>query len=349
MQVKKYRARTIKEASAKVKNVLGPDAMILSTQKISKLGEDDVFEITALTGTKNISDESPNMIGEVKQELMSIKEMLYLLNNSDVFIEKLIMYPGALSLYTKMIKNGVNERYIRLFFERTGAFNGHPVNDMKNVKDRALKEITKVIDVKDPFDIQENNQIIAAFIGTTGVGKTTTIAKLAARLMLEKTRKVGLISLDAYRIGAMEQLKTYANILGVPCFQVFKKKDLLFALRRMEGKDVVLIDTAGQSQYDRSRLDELRRLIPGDLNISTHLLLSIATAEAEMHKAADNFRCLKYQSYIFSKRDEARKCGSILNQIMEKNLPVSYITTGQNVPEDIERAERAKILKSIVS
>jgi len=349
MQVKKYRARTIKEASAKVKNVLGPDAMILSTKKISKIGEDDVFEITALAGAKNISDESPSMLGEVKQELMSIKEMLYLLNNSDVYIEKLIMYPGALSLYTRMKKNGVNERYVRLIFERTGAFNGHPVNDMKSIKDRALKEITKVIDVKDPFDIKENNQIISAFIGTTGVGKTTTIAKLAARLMLEKTKKVGLISLDAYRIGAMEQLKTYANILGVPCFQVFKKKDLLFALRRMEGKDIVLIDTAGQSQYDRSRLDELKRLIPGDLNINTHLLLSIATAESEMNKAADNFRCLKYQSYIFTKRDEAQKCGSILNQIMEQSLPVSYVTTGQNVPEDIEQAEKSKLLKLIVS
>ena len=349
MQVKKYRARTIKEASAKVKNVLGPDAMILSTQKISKAGEDDVFEITALTGAKNISGESPNMLGEVKQELMSIKEMLYLLNNSDVFIEKLITYPGALSLYTKMIKNGVTDHYVRLFFERTGAFNGHPVKDMKSVKGRALKEITKAIDVKDPFDIKENNQIITAFIGTTGVGKTTTIAKLAARLMLERAKKVGLISLDAYRIGAMEQLKTYANILGVPCFQAFKKKDLLFALRRMEGKDVVLIDTAGQSQYDRSRLDELRRLIPGDLNISTHLLLSIATAESEMNKAADNFRCLNYQSYIFTKKDETQKCGTILNQIMKQNLPVSYITTGQNVPEDIEQAEREKLLKLIVS
>jgi flagellar biosynthesis protein FlhF len=348
MQVKKYRARTIKEASAKVKNVLGPEAMILSTQKISKIGEDDVFEITALAGAKNISDESPNMLGEVKQELMSIKEILYLLNNSDVFIEKLITYPGALSLYTRMIKNGVNERYVRLIFERTGAFNGHPVNDMKGIKDLALKEITKVIDVKDPFDTKKNNQIITAFIGTTGVGKTTTIAKLAARLMLEKTKKVGLISLDAYRIGAMEQLKTYANILGVPCFQVFKKKDLLFALRRMEGKDIVLIDTAGQSQYDRSRLDELRRLIPGDLNISTHLLLSIATAESEMNIAADNFRCLKYQSYIFTKRDETQKCGSIMNQIMEQSLPVSYITTGQNVPEDIEQAEKSKLLKLIV-
>ena len=349
MQVKKYRGKTIKEASAKVKNLLGPDAMILSTQKISKVGENDIFEITALTGSKNISDENPSMLGEVKQELMSIKEMLYLLNNSDVFIEKLITYPGALSLYTKMIKNGVTDRYVRLFFERTGAFNGHPVNDMKSVKNHALKEITKVIDVKDPFDIKEKNQIIAAFIGTTGVGKTTTIAKLAARLMLEKTKKVGLISLDAYRIGAMEQLKTYANILGVPCFQVFKKKDLLFALRRMEGKDVVLIDTAGQSQYDRSRLDELRGLIPGDLNISTHLLLSIATAESEMNKAADNFRCLKYQSYIFTKRDETQKCGIILNQIMEQSLPVSYITTGQNVPEDIELAEKTKLLKLMIS
>jgi flagellar biosynthesis protein FlhF len=349
MQVKKYRARTIKEASAKVKNVLGPDAMILSTQKISKTGEDDVFEITALTGAKNISDESPNMFGEVKQELMSIKEMLCLLNNSGVFIEKLVTYPGALDLYTKMIKNGVNDHYVRIFFERTGAFNGHPVNDIKRVKELALKEIMKTIDVKDPFDIKENNQIIAAFIGTTGVGKTTTIAKLAARLMLERAKKVGLISLDAYRIGAMEQLKTYANILGVPCFQAFKKKDLLFALRRMEGKDVVLIDTAGQSQYDRSRLDELRRLIPGDLNISTHLLLSIATAESEMNKAADNFKCLNYKSYIFTKKDETKKCGTILNQIMKQSLPVSYITTGQNVPEDIEQAEREKLLKLIVS
>ena len=349
MQVKKYRARTIKEASAKVKKVLGPDAMILSTQKISKTGEGDVFEITALTGAKNISDESPNMLGEVKQELMSIKEMLCLLNNSGVFVEKLITYPGALDLYTKMIKNGVNDHYVRIFFERTGAFNGHPVNDIKRVKELALKEIMKTIDVKDPFDIKENNQIIAAFIGTTGVGKTTTIAKLAAKLMLERAKKVGLISLDAYRIGAMEQLKTYANILGVPCFQAFQKKDLLFALRRMEGKDVVLIDTAGQSQYDRSRLDELRRLIPGDLNISTHLLLTIATAESEMNKAADNFKCLNYQSYIFTKKDETQKCGTILNQIMKQSLPVSYITTGQNVPEDIEQAVREKLLKLIVS
>lgn len=347
---KKYiQEKLIKEATAKVKRALRPDAMILSTQRISKMGENDVFELTTTTGANTISDDSPNMFGKVKQELMSIKEMLYLLNDSDVFIKKLTTYPGLLSLYAKLIKNGVNDRYVRLIFERTGAFNGHPVNNLKIVKNLILKEIMKVIDVKDPFDTKVNDQIIAAFIGTTGVGKTTTIAKLAARLMLEKAMKVGLISLDAYRIGAIEQLKTYANILGVPCLQAFKKKDLLFALRRMEGKDIILIDTAGQSQYDRSRLDELKRLIPDDLDISTHLLLSIATAESEMNKAADNFRCLKYQSYIFTKRDETQKYGSILNQIMKKKLPVSFITTGQNVPEDIEQADKQKILQSIIS
>lgn len=349
MQVKQFRAKTIKAATAKVKNVLGPDAMILSTKKITKSGCDDFFEITAMIGAVDILDGNSHMLGEVKQELMSIKEMLYLLNNSDVFLERMILHPGVLNLYSKLIKNGVNDRYVRLFLEKTGIFNGYSVEGVKDIKDKTLKEIMNVITVKNPFDIKKKKQVIAAFIGTTGVGKTTTIAKLAAMLMLEKTKKVGLISIDAYRIGAMEQLKTYANILGVPCYQAFKKKDLLFALRRMEGRDIVLIDTAGQSQYDLSRIEELRRSIPSDLDISTHLLLSISTTESEMNKAAVNFSPLKYQSYIFTKRDEAQKCGSILNQIMELNLPISYITTGQNVPEDIEQADKGKILQSIVS
>jgi flagellar biosynthesis protein FlhF len=349
MQVKKYRAKTIKEAIAKVRNILGTDAMILSTKKITKNDGGDIFEIAALGGTNDFVEENPDALKDVKQELMSIKEMLYLLNNSGGFLEKLIVYPGLLALYSKLINNGVDARYIRCFFERAGAFNGQ-FGDHKNiVKKRALKEVMKPISVSDPFYTSENNPTISAFIGTTGVGKTTTIAKLAAMLMFEKKKKVGLISMDAYRIGAMEQLRTYANILGIPSFQAFKQKDLLFALRRMEGKDVILIDTAGQSQYDLKRIEELRKLIPTDLSIDVHLLLSISTTASEMNKTAVNFNPLKYQSYIFTKKDEARSCGSILNQIMEHNLPISYITTGQNVPEDIEQADKEKILNLIVS
>ena len=349
MQVKKYQARTIKEATAKVKNVLGHDAMIISTKKIKGNGKDGLFEIAAIPPKDDISSEHSDLSGEVKSELMSIKEMLYLVNHCGGFSEKLLLTPGILNVYARMIKNGVNDYYARLFLERTGAFNGHSDDGMKNFKEKVFKEIMQVIKTKDPFDVADNRRLIAAFIGTTGVGKTTTIAKLAAQLMLKSGKKVGLISIDAYRIGAMEQLKTYADILGIPCFRAFKKKDLLFALKNMEGKNVILIDTAGQSQYDMSRIEELKRMMPGDMNISTHLLLSVATRESEMNKAAVNFSALKYLSYIFTKTDETERCGSIINQVMKLNLPISYITNGQKVPEDIERADREKILKLLLS
>ncbi len=349
MQVKKYRAKTIKEAMAKVRNYLGSDAMILSTKKIPGSENGDIFEIAALGGADDMAYKDSNTLGEVKQELMSIKEMLFLLNNSGGFFEKLILYPGLLTLYSKLLNNGVDERYIRYLFEKSGAVNGRYEDKKNTVKKRALQELVKTISVNDPFCTSKNNPTISAFIGTTGVGKTTTIAKLAAMLMFEKKKKVGLISMDAYRIGAMEQLKTYANILGAPSFQAFKKKDLLFALRKLEGKDVILIDTAGQSQYDLKRIEELRKMIPTDLSIDVHLLLSISTTASEMDKTAINFNSLNYQSYIFTKRDEAQSCGSILNQIMKKNLPISYITTGQSVPEDIEQADKEKILNMIVS
>ena len=349
MQVSKYRARTIKEATAKVKDVLGNDAMIISTKKINRDAKHSLFEITAIPSGDNITSESSDLLGKVNSELMSIKEMLYLLNNSGGVLEKLIMKPSLLNIYLRMIKNGVNDNYAKIFIEKTGVFNGHSDNGMNNFREKVFKEIMGHIKIKDPFKVTDNSQIIAAFIGTTGVGKTTTIAKIAAQLMLEYQKKVGLISIDAYRIGGMEQLRTYANILGIPCFQAFKKKDLLFALTRMKGKDVVLIDTAGQSQYDMSRIEELKRMMPGDMNISTHLLLSVGTTESEMNKAAVNFSALKYLSYIFTKTDESEMCGSIINQVMKLNLPVSYITNGQKVPEDIERADKGKILKLLLS
>ncbi|MBW2245631.1 MAG: protein FlhF [Deltaproteobacteria bacterium] len=349
MQIKKYQARTIKEATAKVKNVLGHDAMIISTKKIKGNGKDGLFEIAAIPPKDNISSEYSDLFGEVKTELMSIKEMLYLVNHCGGYSEKLLLTPGILNLYARMIKNGVDDYYARLFLERSGAFNGHSDDGLNNFKEKVFKEIMQVIKTKDPFDVADNRRLIAAFIGTTGVGKTTTIAKLAAQLMLKSGKKVGLISIDAYRIGAMEQLKTYADILGIPCFRAFKKKDLLFALKNMEGKNVILIDTAGQSQYDMSRIEELKRMMPGDMNISTHLLLSVATRESEMNKAAVNFSALNYLSYIFTKTDETERCGSIINQVMKLNLPISYITNGQKVPEDIERADKEKILKLLLS
>ena len=167
--------------------------------------------------------------------------------------------------------------------------------------------------------------------------------------MFKSGKKVGLISIDNYRIGAVEQLKTYAAILGIPCFAAFNRKDLILAIERMKNKDVILIDTAGQSQYDAARIDELQQLMGDGLDIRSHLLLNVATSEAEMEKTAANFSPLNYRSYIFTKLDKSDVCGSIINQLMKLKLPVSFITTGQNVPEDIEAAGREKILKRVLS
>ena len=347
MQVKKFRAKTIRDATAKVKKALGSNAMIISTNKLTQSGAGNLFEITAVPAGGDSFNENSDPFGQVKSELMSIKEMICLLNQSGGVLEKLITKPALLNLYAKLITNGVSDYNARLFLERAGAFKGHAgrVND---VKQRAINEIAKVIKTKDPFDVTDKKQKIAAFIGTTGVGKTTTIAKLAAQLMFKAHKKVGLISIDTYRIGAMEQLRTYANILGVPCLQAFKKKDLFFALKKLQDRDVVLIDTAGQSQYDRARIEELTIMMPDDLAIDSHLLLSVATTESEMNKTAVNFSPLKFKSYIFTKVDEAERIGSTINQIIKFNLPVSYLTTGQNVPDDIEPADRGRIVNLLL-
>ena len=349
MQVKKYRGKTINEALTGVKNVLGPEAMIISTKKLRERDGYNGFEVAAMLARDDISNTPSIPYTEVKSELMNIKKMIYLLNHSGVIRETLMMNPVILNLYTKLIRNGVDDHYAKMFLERAGAIKDDSPYDTNNIKGKTIKEIMQVIRIKDLFGSQNGNQIKAAFIGTTGVGKTTTIAKLAARLMFTAKKKVGLISIDNYRIGAMEQLKTYASILGIPCFPAFNRKDFLFALKSMEGRDVVLIDTAGQSHYDRLRIAELKNMIAGAPFISSHLLMSVSTTDSEMGKTAANFSPLEFQSYIFTKVDEVERCGSVINQIMKLPLPISYFTTGQNVPEDIERANKKNILRLLLN
>lgn len=343
MQTKTYRAETINEALINIKKALGPNAMIISTKKMNNGNNKNLFEVTATASKDDNLPEYHSPIKEIKSELMNIKEMIYFLGHGGSISESIITKPGALNVYTKLIRSGIHDAHARAFLETAGVLNSH-LGNIQEIKEKTTEQILNLIKVKDIFETKDKKSVVSAFIGTTGVGKTTTIAKLAAQQMLMKGKKVGLISIDNYRIGAMDQLKAYANILGIPCLPAFNKKDLLFALKRMEQKDLIFIDTAGHSQYDISRIGELQKIITDDLSISTHLLLSVSTSEIEMKKAAINFSPLKYKSYIFTKIDETETCGSVINQIMEAPLPISYVTTGQSVPDDIEKAQKKNIL-----
>ena len=254
--------------------------------------------------------------------------------------------PALLGLYGALIRSGVSEASARAMFERGGALGENPG---AGAKKRILQEIVGAMEVQDPFGANTGRPVLAAFLGTTGVGKTTTIAKLAARLMLKEKKQVGLVSIDGYRIGAMEQLRIYANSLGIPCYPAFCRKDLTHALKTLSRKDVVLIDTAGQSHYDKARLETLRALIAAETPVDCHLLLPVGMSEGEMEQAVRNFQGFGFRSYVFTKLDECRRRGVILNQILRFPLPVSYMTTGQNVPEDIEKADKRRLLHCILN
>jgi len=349
MQVKTYQGRTIEEAVARVKHSLGPEALILSTTPFKGNGGKNGFEVAAMQGMDGQNDTQLSSVGDIRSELISIKEMIYLLNHASAVTEKLLMRPDARSLYVRLVRSGIDKHYARMFLEKAYTRKAVPPKGT-DIRQRAIDEIKRVIEVSNPFDLQDGNQTIAAFIGTTGVGKTTTIAKLAAQLVLKARVKVGLIMIDNYRIGAMAQLKTYADIIGIPCFPAFNRKDILLALRKLQSRDIVLIDTAGLSHYDTQRMGELRSMLTGSgPPIRSHLLMSVSTRSSEMLKTVSQFSPLAFQSYIFTKMDEAEQCGSIINQILHHRIPISFITTGQNVPEDIEQANKERIAALLLS
>lgn len=355
MEVKRFRAATIQEALGMVKRDLGSDALILSTRKLAgdTSAARELFEVSAVSvGNKSgdlMRQETPSRksFEAMQADLASIKEILRFAGEAGGPVRRIIESPDALNLYMKLVRGGISESNARVFLTMGGALDDGAQRNFDRVYKRVLAQILKVIRVSDPLS-PSDQQVAAAFVGPTGVGKTTTVAKLVAEIFLKQKRSVGLISIDNYRIGAVDQLRTYAAILGVPCFAAFTEADLKVAFRRLCDKEVILIDTAGQSHYDAARMEELARLIRSQCSIKCHLLLSATTRESELEAATKRFNRLPCASTIFTKADETRARGIIINQALKSNLPISYVTTGQKVPEDIVKATKMGVLNLVL-
>ncbi|MGG4496751.1 flagellar biosynthesis protein FlhF [Brevibacillus reuszeri] len=184
----------------------------------------------------------------------------------------------------------------------------------------------------------DRNVQYAFFFGPTGVGKTTTIAKLAANSMLKEKRKIGFITADTYRMAAIEQLKTYANILNVPMEVVFSPKEMQQAMERLSDCDLIFVDTAGRNFRNDEYVQGIRELVEQGTNSMNYLVLSLSTKYNDMKAIIDNFGEVPVKHVIFTKADETQSFGSIVNVCQNTNLDLSYITTGQNVPDDIALA-----------
>lgn len=212
--------------------------------------------------------------------------------------------------------------------------------------------LRKMVPVRHEKETPRSGKKIIMFVGPTGVGKTTTIAKLAARFsyIKDKRDKVGIITLDTYRIGAVEQLFQYAKMIKVPIEDVVDPNDFNSALRSLSNCNVILIDTAGSSQYDREKIDKLNKFIQqSDYDIDVNLVLSAGAKLEDLKEIYNNFSFLDIDTFVFTKFDETKTFGTVFSLIYDIDIPVSYFSVGQDVPDDIEVANSDFLVKCMLN
>lgn len=223
----------------------------------------------------------------------------------------------------------------------------------RGAKGAALKaslkeEMGKAVKCSGPLRLRKDGPKIIALVGPTGVGKTTTVAKLAAMYALEKGASVALVTIDNFRVGAVEQLKTYSRIMGVELESASTPRELEKALDKHRDKGLIIIDTVGRSPRDTEKLEELKGFFSGKHPVELHLCLAATTREREMKETVERFGVLPLKRILFTKLDESDSFGCMVNVHLRDDIPLSYFTTGQRVPEDIEMANARKLAELVL-
>ncbi|MCY9659049.1 flagellar biosynthesis protein FlhF [Paenibacillus chondroitinus] len=293
------------------------------------------------------SINAPNKISYQKdeqliEELKQMKEMMKKLTQaSDVFA-----LPEPLQkLEQRLSDQEVDPKLIRQIMDETVA--DFQLADEPVTEESALQlvkaKLGQVFQSDNGKKISPSTRVVH-FVGPTGVGKTTTIAKLAAEQVLKYQRKVGFITSDTYRIAAIEQLKTYATILNVPLEVVFSPQDLVKAFQNLADCDVIFMDTAGRNFRNEMYVSELNSLLKTQGSSETILVLSLTTKYRDMRAITNNFNKFKLDKVIFTKMDETDSYGAIVNIVHEFSLQISYVTNGQSVPDDITELDERQII-----
>lgn len=248
-------------------------------------------------------------------------------------------------LYNFLLEQGVDSRILNIFIKKINEDSEALKAD--NYSDKLKIFFQNYFKKGSKIEVGSEQKVIS-FIGPTGVGKTTTMAKVAADFALEKNKKVALITADTYRIAAVEQLRTYSNIIDIPFAVCYKSSRLETMLSNQFGDcDLVLIDTPGSSWKNKLQLEELREYTSHEFIDEVHLLLSLNTKSSDLNSIIDKFSPLEPDKIIFTKLDETTSYGDIINIKENYQLPFSYLTFGQDVPEDIEAAGSENLFEYI--
>lgn len=248
-----------------------------------------------------------------------------------------------------LVAAGIEKKLARQIVRQVG-FDMSPAeqSDEQIVQDRIAAHLVNDIQVGDLLEgigarAGTSSSTVVALVGPTGVGKTTTIAKIASLAILEKRLRVGLINLDSYKVAAADQLATYAKIMNVPFRSVNTRDELQQAIYDFSSLDLVLIDTTGRSQKDQESLLQLRHMLGAIDGVRNVLMVSATTKDSDMNEVVSRFKMFSPIGLVFSKLDETSVYGCIYNAQKRTGLPLLYFTVGQRVPEDIEKASAERV------
>ncbi len=286
--------------------------------------------------------------GNLKGELEDVKHTLREIVDQLKYTQMPSLPDQLRKAFVTLVGQDVNEQYAAHIVQTVyGQLSGEQLTEVTLVEQKLLSEMSKMIRTVSGSEQKLGRAKVVVFVGPTGVGKTTTIAKLAAINKLFNGQSVALISADTYRIAAIEQLRTFAAIANIEMDVVYRPGEMQKAIKKHRNKDVILIDTFGRSQREAKGLSQLRKFLDIAEPDEVHLVLSAASNEKTMFDICERFDHTKPNRLVFSKVDESVTFGPLLNVPYKSGIPISFITTGQTVPDDIVTADSNKIATMI--
>ncbi|MBN2427681.1 MAG: flagellar biosynthesis protein FlhF [Deltaproteobacteria bacterium] len=410
MQVKVFESEDMASGLQKIKETLGPDALILSTRTVRKKGlgllGKSYLEITAAKDSPELSVQKPPVpkkkkmpiplevcdnepdtvvpeqeeivginplareieqiksqlagqeIKSIQTELNELKELFREFSGKAVQMPQVVppSMPATVKkaassgfMISRLLEAGVQAEVAETIVSCARAkYSEAQLEDEKFFEAFLVETVADLISVSGPLTAQDNGPRKVALIGPTGVGKTTTMAKLAAEYLFRTKGSVALVTIDTYRIAAVEQLKVYGEIMNLPVEVVFSPEQLDQAFAKHKDKDLILIDTAGRSPKDVVKINELNTFLGAGSGVENHLVLAAQTREKDLLETIRTFGKMPLNNLIFTKLDECEDCGVLLNVPACQSLPVSFLTNGQRVPEDLLIAEPINITDFIL-
>ncbi len=387
MRVKRYVVEDMSKALPHIRADLGSDAVILNSKQVKRSGlmgrfRAPVWEILAavdgaepgVASTKDPEHKSNGKrparkampkaaperdgarpaapvddFGALRQEMRELRTAVTALSRRTAIGPVLQLPPLLQEMHQALLEQHLRpEVATQVILDVAETLSPQALADRKAVQSQLEWQLSRLLPVKDPNRSRRTRPRAVFVVGPTGVGKTTTLAKLAADYALRQGATVTLVAADTYRVAAVQQIETYGEILGVPVHVAYTPDDLAALVKRQQEDGIALVDTPGRSPYNAAGLDLLRSFLEAVPDKEVHLALSACTKGLDLDQAVSRFAQMPLDGLLFTKLDETEAVGPLFNVAHQVGLPLTYLTTGQQVPDDIEIARPDEIARWVL-